>query len=301
MSFTVNSYFCGAGLMDKGLQNAGLTIGQAFELDAAAVKTYRHNFGNHIKHCDLTKELVLEQDSCDIMCFTYPCTSYSPIASIHNTRTGDELYLHALRHLAVASPQVFLIENVPGLKAYPLQMEVATKLPNYYIKTFCPVETTNWLPQRRKRLIIIGTKRKNNISPPDKCKPITLKSILEKNPRITYPKAIYQRMNGVYRDLPIISDPDKGDVAPTCVAHYSKDKRTRLVVDKRYPMGVRPYSVNEWAALQGLDSTFTFPVSDTESYKQIGNGVPVQMAEWAGREIIKYLKSNKGRVPSLSK
>ena len=96
---TVNSYFCGAGLMDIGLMSAGLTINQAFELDPDACATYRHNLGSHVVQCDLTKQLVLEQDTCDGMVFTYPCTKYSSIADIHGTRTGDELFLHALRHL----------------------------------------------------------------------------------------------------------------------------------------------------------------------------------------------------------
>lgn len=31
MGITVNSYFCGAGLMDSGLTQAGIVINQAFE------------------------------------------------------------------------------------------------------------------------------------------------------------------------------------------------------------------------------------------------------------------------------
>lgn len=79
MQIDVNSYFCGAGLFDVGLIEGGLNIKQAFELDKDAVKTYKHNLGDHIKHCDLTEELVLEQESCDCMVFTYPCTKYSRI------------------------------------------------------------------------------------------------------------------------------------------------------------------------------------------------------------------------------
>ncbi|WP_277850693.1 DNA cytosine methyltransferase [Moellerella wisconsensis] len=75
----MNSYFCGAGLMDIGLMNAGIQIAQSFELDKDAVKTYRHNLGDHIKHCDITQEQVLEQNGCHGMSFTYPCTKYSTI------------------------------------------------------------------------------------------------------------------------------------------------------------------------------------------------------------------------------
>lgn len=287
---TVNSYFCGAGLMDSGLIDAGLIINQAFEMDSDACKTYLANHGEHIKQCDIANELVLEQDSCDGMVFTYPCTKYSTIGDIHGVRTGDELFLHALRHLAVARPEFYVVENVPGMRAFPVVMEAMTKMPDYYVHIFCPIKSETWLPQRRDRLIIIGTKRSFAIRPPEHTKRITLAEILEADPDVTLPLAIAARMNGAYRDLPIISDPERGDIAPTCVAHYAKDKSTRLVADKRFPMGVRPYSVREYARLQGLKDDFVFPVSQTAAYRQIGNGVSRHVGMWIGHEVQRYMK-----------
>lgn len=285
---SVNSYFCGAGLMDLGLVQAGININQAFELDKDACKTYAFNFGNHIKQCDISSELVLEQDSCDAMVFTYPCTKYSTISDIHKTRTGDELFLHALRHLAIARPEAYVIENVPGMKAFPVVMEAMTKMPDYYIQVFCPIKSELWLPQKRDRLIIIGTKKHFNVRPPENTKRVDLSEIIEPDAEVSTPKAVANRLNGMYRDLPIISDPKKGDLAPTCVAHYAKDKSTRLVVDKNYPLGVRPYSLREWARLQGLPDDFIFPVSRTSAFKQIGNGVSVPVGRWIGNELKRY-------------
>lgn len=289
MVVTVNSYFSGAGLADIGLIEAGIEINQAFEMDADACKTYRHNLGGHVKQCDLSKELVLEQDSCHGMVFTYPCTKYSSIADIHGTRTGDELFLHALRHLAIARPEFYIVENVPGMRAFPVVMEAMSKLPEYYVQVFCPVKSETWLPQRRHRLIIIGTRRPFQVRPPESARPVKLADIIEANPRVTIPKAIRTRMTGGYRDLPIISDPTKGDIAPTCVAHYAKDKSTRLLIDSRYPLGVRPYSVREYARLQGVPDWFQFPVSDTAAYRQIGNGVSVPVGRWVGSEMNRYM------------
>lgn len=286
---TVNSYFCGAGLMDVGLLAAGIRINQAFELDPDACATYRHNLGDHVTQCDITQQLVLEQDACDGMVFTYPCTKYSTIADIHGTRTGDELFLHALRHLAIARPEFYVVENVPGMRAFPVVMEAMSKLPDYYVQIFCPIKSETWLPQRRNRLIIVGTRRHFQIRPPENTRPVRLKDIVEPDPQITLPKAIRTRMTGGYRDLPIISDPANDDIAPTCVAHYAKDKSTRLLADKRFPLGVRPYSVREYARLQGLPDWFTFPVSDTAAYRQIGNGVSTPVGEWLGHEINRYM------------
>ena len=297
----VNSYFSGAGLMDIGLMEAGINISQAFELDKNACKTYQYNLGDHIKRCDLAEELVLEQDSCDAMVFTYPCTKYSTIADIHNVRTGDDLFLHSLRHLAIAKPEAYVVENVPGMRAFPVVMEAMTRLPDYHIQTFCPIKSEHWLPQRRDRLIIIGTRKNFKVRPPKNTRAISLKEILEKDPDITVPASIMSRMNGEYRDLPIISDPNNDDLAPTCVAHYAKDKSTRLVKDDRFAMGVRPYTVLEFARLQGVPDWFTFPVSNTAAYMQIGNGVSIPVGRWIGGELKRYFNISLAKKNSKNK
>lgn len=294
MTPIVNSYFSGMGLLDIGLLEAGLEIRQSFELDKTASQVQQHNLGDHVVRTDISEKLVCDDNDCDAMVFTYPCTKYSTIADIHQTRTGDDLFLHSLRHIAIKRPEVYAVENVPGMKAFPIVMETMTKLPDYYVQVFCPIQSQTWLPQKRDRLIIIGSRKNFTWRPPEQNKPISLKEVLEAEPEVTLPKAIEMRMNGKYRDLPIISDPNKGDIAPTCVAHYAKDKSTRLVVDKRFPLNVRPYSVREYARLQGVPEWYKFNCSATAAYKGIGNGVSVPVGQWLGSELKRYF--NKRQV-----
>lgn len=288
---TANSYFSGGGLLDIGLLQAGLHINQSFELDPVACRVQRENLGDHVVQCDITRKLVLDDKRCDVMAFTYPCTKYSTIGDIHGTRTGDDLFLHALRHLTIAQPDLYWVENVPGMKAFPVVMEAMTKLPDYWVQTFCPVKSCQFLPQRRDRLIIVGSRRRFNFRPPENVRAVTLAEIIEADPRVTIPSAVRHRMEGRYRDRPIISDPERGDIAPTCVAHYAKDKSTRLLADKRFPLGVRPYSVREWARLQGVPDWFLFNCSDTDAYKIVGNGVSVPVGHWMGTESVRYFKA----------
>ncbi len=131
-----------------------------------------------------------------------------------------------------------------------------------------------WLPQERKRLILIGTK-----------KPLRLKDIIERGAEVNIPQYVINRLNGAYRDIPIISDPEYDDIAPCCVAHYSKDRGTRLIKDGNR---VRPYTVKEYARLQGFPDSFEFAGSNTAAYKQIGNAVPVDMGRWVGEQIHRY-------------
>lgn len=289
---SVNSYFSGGGLLDIGLMQAGLQIHQSYELDKTACEVQKHNLGDHVIQSNLSQKLVSDDNDADVMAFTYPCTKYSRIADIHGTRTGDELFLHAFRHMAIKKPEVYTIENVPGMRAFPVVMEAMTKLPDYWVQVFCPIQSQTWLPQKRDRLIIIGSRKNFNWRPPEKTKQQTLRDILEIDPDIKIPKSVLNRMNGHYRDKPIISDPDNNDIAPTCVAHYSKDKSTRLVKDNRFPMNVRPYTVREYARLQGVPDWFEFNCTDTAAYKIIGNGVSVPVGQWLGNELIRYF--NKG-------
>ncbi len=287
---TASSYFSGSGLMDLGLQEAGVNVVKSLEIDPKCIETLRLNFSHQIDTRDIRQITVKDQVDTDIIVGTYPCTKYSAIANIKGMQTGDDLYLHFFRHLALMKPQAYVVENVPGMKKFPLVMEAMTKLPDYYVQVFCPLATTHWLPQRRDRLILIGTRKQFSISPPKGTRAVTLKEIVESAPDMKIPHYVLQRIKGTYRDTPIISDPSNNDLAPTCVAHYAKDLGTRMVVDKTHPLGIRPYTVREWARLQGVPDWFKFSGEGftDDPYRQIGNGVPVPMARWIGEQMIRY-------------
>ncbi len=278
--------------MEIGLMQAGVRMIQSLDLDPEATNCMKANvryFLHQVFTQDIKDMPVLLQPQSDIIVGTYPCTKYSPIADIHGTRTGDDLFLHFFRHIAIEQPEMYIVENVPGMKKFPVVMEAMTKLPDYYVSVFCPVDAANWLPQRRKRLILIGTKKPYPISEPN---PIRnrprLKDLLEKNPEVEMPDYVVKRIRGKYRDLPIVVDPSLVDaIAPTCVAHYSKDLSTRLVKDPTTQYGLRPFSVREYARLQGFPDDFHFE-NKRSSYRLIGNAVPVQMGQWIGENAMRY-------------
>lgn len=289
---TAKGYFSGAGGMELGLIQAGVKVIQSVDIDQASIDCMERNshyFNHSILKKDVKEMTVLDQEGSDIMVFTYPCTKYSAISDIHGVRTGDELFLHALRHLAIGRPEMFIVENVPGMKKFKVVMEAMTKMPDYYMNIFCPLNASNWLPQERKRLILIGTKKPFSIHEPGRAgKRPSIKDILEKHPEVDIPDYVLSRINGKYRDKPIIVDPaDNNAIAPTCVAHYSKDLGTRLVKDRRFKHGVRPFTVREYARLQGFPDDFKFD-NNRNSYKLIGNAVAVDMGRWIGTEALKY-------------
>lgn len=292
---TAKSYFSGAGGMDLGIVESGIELLESYEIDNKCCETLKSNFSHHIHQSDITKITVLDQVPADVYLGTFPCTHYSSIADISGTREGDPLFLHFFRHIVLAEPEVFIVENVPGMKKFRVVMEALTKLPDYYVRIECPINANSWLPQDRKRLILIGTRKPfNNISYPES-KPIKLKDIVEKDVHINIPNYALTRLNGGYRDRPIISDPTLDDIAPTCVAHYAKDVSTRMVKDGEI---IRPYTVREYARLMGFPDWFEFAGTDKDAYRQIGNAVAVPMARWIGQQIIRYFNYYGHSTPS---
>lgn len=289
---TAKSYFSGGGLMDIGFKQAGVEIIQSVDLDPVAtgyMKRNKHFFGHDILTEDISRITVLDQPKSDVMIFTWPCTKYSAIGDIHGVRTGDELFLHGFRHIVLEQPEMYWVENVPGMTKFRVVMEAIRKIPGYYINMFCPIDAATWLPQKRERLLLVGTKKPFTIDDPS---PIrnrpTIKDILELDPEFEMPDYVMARIKGKYRDKPIIVDPDDHNaIAPTCVAHYAKDLGTRLVKDKNVKHGVRPFTVREYARLQGVPDDYKLD-NTRASYRMIGNGVAVPMARWCGLQTMKY-------------
>jgi DNA (cytosine-5)-methyltransferase 1 len=196
--------------MDIGLRAGGLTLQQSFEIEALCCETQRRNFSHEVVQCDITKKLVKAEKQCHVMVATYPCTKYSPIADIHGVRTGDDLFLHFFRHVAIQRPELYVVENVPGMKKFPVVMEAMTKLPDYYVHVACPVKTSIWLPQKRDRLIIIGSRRSFAWREPAAKRVVTLAEILEDHPMPHIPDYVRRRLAGQYRDRPMSAIPSAG-------------------------------------------------------------------------------------------
>jgi len=287
MQIAVKSYFSGAGGMDAGLLQASdkIHILESYEIDKNCCETLRKNFSHKINETDITKIMVLDQQDADVYVGTFPCTKYSTAADLRGTRTGDDLFLHFFRHVVLARPEVYVVENVVGMRKFRVVMEALTRIPDYYVRVECPVDANLWLPQNRKRLIIIGSKKPFDITYPTMGNAIKLKDIIEKDAEMEIPDYVLRRMAGGYRDRPIVSDPTKNDLAPTCIAHYSKDMGTRLIRDG---LRDRPYTVREWARLQGFADSFIFAGSRSSKYKQIGNAVAVPMGCWVGEQLNNY-------------
>jgi len=95
-----------------GIMQAGFNVIQSLDLDPEAtscMKINSHYFSHSVLTVDIKNKTILEQPKTDIIVGTYPCTKYSTIADIHGTRTGDDLFLHFFRHIAIEQPIIICV------------------------------------------------------------------------------------------------------------------------------------------------------------------------------------------------
>lgn len=109
--FTVAELFAGGGLMAVGLKSAGYDLVWANDFDKNAVKTYRHNLGDHIVHGDITALDVGSIPDVDVVAGGPPCfpagqriIAQDGFKRIEEIQKGDKVLTHKGRFREVVVP-----------------------------------------------------------------------------------------------------------------------------------------------------------------------------------------------------
>lgn len=207
-----------------------------------------------------------------------------------------------------------MLENVKNLLSHDNKktFEVIRQALEYslgYVINWQVVDGAKWVPQHRERIFIIGYDPKQiSISkdeiiipdgPPEGYEYPELKSIINTKmdghtlgpgtwATLERHKAHHAKVGNGFgyglHKLPI----RKGDVTRTISARYHKDGAEVLIEQKNDRP--RRLTVKEAMQLQGYDpEKFIFPVSMTQSYKQIGNSVVIPAIRATAREIVKMI------------
>ncbi len=171
--------FAGCGGLSIGFVQAGFKIVKAVEYDKTIASTYMFNhsnvsvMGDDIKNIDSSKKI--SQGDADVIIGGPPCQGFSMAgARIRNGFIDDSrnyLFKHYFNILKKVKPKVFLMENVPGLKTmqdgkifseilnlFQSREKFEGDAYNVYHKEINAVDYG--IPQKRKRVIIIGVLNK---------------------------------------------------------------------------------------------------------------------------------------------
>ena len=212
--YKVIDLFSGCGGLSLGFENNGYNIVTALEFDKVIAETYRKNHPNvnlivdDIRNVD--KSGIFSKESADVIIGGPPCQGFSMAgARIRSGFMGDPrnfLFKHYFNVVKSVQPSVFVMENVKGI----MTMEngaIFNEILNIFSSTdYLPdgaykmwyrvVRATDFgIPQKRERMIILGTKNPRvNI---DKIWDETVAQIVREIPTFFRPVTIYDAISNL--------------------------------------------------------------------------------------------------------
>ena len=296
---SVCSLFSGIGGIDLGFIQAGFDIVWANEMDAAACRTYRHNFPNtNLIEGDIKRIATSDIPDCDVLTAGFPCQPFS-IAGLQKgfkDRDGN-LFFEITRIIDAKRPKVVFLENVPNLMEHDdgkTFLVIFNGLAQFGYTVYYRVLASNDygnLPQIRKRIYIVAIREdiSNRLYQYPEPMELTLKSsdIINRSVKqhdIYYytEGKMYDRLVALMKDRKAIyriTDTEvrwtKNQMCPTLTANMGTHKDRVHVVWDDY--GIRKMTLREGLNFQGFPKEFYFPNTITidDAYKQIGNTVSV--------------------------
>lgn len=175
------SLFCGAGGCSLGFKQAGYSILYANDKDAVAIETYKKNFpetmcsNEDIDDLDFEKVLNgigLKAGEIDILIGGPPCQGFSTAGSRFWDDPRNHLLKSYIRALKTIQPKWFLMENVEGLLTsnkgtYIYEAAKAFIELDYFIRIEKIYSQEYGVPQRRKRVLVVGNKLDHQFKMPE--------------------------------------------------------------------------------------------------------------------------------------
>jgi DNA (cytosine-5)-methyltransferase 1 len=166
--------FSGCGGLDLGFKQAGYDIIWANDILKDACETYKLNIGNHIINEDITKINLETIPSADVIIGGPPCQGFSGIGKRDPNDDRSALVYSYLDVVNRIQPKIFLFENVTGIKSSKAadgskvidNLKKAFEDIGYHINIYTLNAADYGVPQKRKRVFIIGNKLGTDITAP---------------------------------------------------------------------------------------------------------------------------------------
>jgi DNA (cytosine-5)-methyltransferase 1 len=259
----------------------------------------------------------LETPEIDVLVGGPPCQGFSPLGRMNDWDFNDprnKLWKHYMRVLDAIRPKVFVIENVPEIlksEEFDRLKRRLRKLDHSYEIAYGVLNASFYgVPQTRKRAIIIGSRIGRPTLPPETLERRTVRDaigdlplkpdgknwhlarnplpmslerykcvpeggnrfdLMRKRPDIT-PKCWLKKRTG---STDVFGRMWWDEPAPTIRTEFFKPEKGRYL----HPQAHRPITIREAARLQTFTDGFIFVGSNVQVAKQIGNAVPVKLAE----------------------
>ena len=294
--FTAVSLFCGAGGLDLGFERAGFKTIWANDFDKDACKTHKAWSKAEVVCGDIGKIDVDSIPNTDIILGGFPCQGFSLSGPRKIDDSRNILYKHYVNIVRAKQPLAFIGENVKGLLTMGNGEIIEAIIEEFsqcgYNVFYKLLNAKNYeVPEDRERVIIIGFRKDLNIT------------------EFNYPtpRNFIVTMGDVLKNLP---EPKEDEIcnAPYSSRYMSRNRKRSwdnvsytipamakqvtlhpsspdmIKIDKDlWEFGkegiTRRFSWREAAAIQTFPPEIEFYGDIISKYKQIGNAVPVKLAE----------------------
>ena len=294
----VGSDFSGVGAFNQALIRLGIEYKELFacDMDKYARQTFIHNYGEPAYYPTNVYERQIPAESLDIYMTSPPCQAFS----LAGKRLGKDdkrgiLFFNSLEFIEVNKPRYFIFENVKGLlsdndgKTFSEWVNLlGGKSVNSNVVLF-PYEGAvpyhlywqvlnakeHGVPQNRERVFLIGIRddADNNFRFPIE-EPLTkrLKDVLEDDVDEKYFLS-NKGIDHVYKKIDVYTGIDE-EIARCITTRYSASIAGTFITDEKK---LRKLTPRECFRLMDFPDTFTWPVSDSQAYKQAGNSIVVNV------------------------
>lgn len=304
---TVVSLFAGAGGLDMGFANQGFKVLWANDFNHDACETHKLWSSATVVEGDIGSVDFSTIPDADVILGGFPCQGFSLAGPRKIDDSRNSLYRYFVKLVEEKQPKIFVAENVKGILTLGDGQIIDAIVHDFaskgYKVTYRLVNAADYgVPQDRLRVIITGIRNDINDDfsmPAPASDRVTLKDALSGLPKphkdeiceAPYSSRYMSRNRKRGWDEVSFTIPAMAKQ----VALYPGSPDMVKIHQDLWEFGkgtTRRLSYKEAAAIQTFPKDMSFCGDLTSKYKQIGNAVPVKLAEVVANEVKRILKEN---------
>ena len=308
----VGSDFSGVGAFNQALNRLGIEYKEIFacDMDKYARETFIHNYGEPDYYPTNVYDREIPKESLDIYMTSPPCQAFSSAGR----RLGKDdlrgiLFFNSYEFIKVNKPRYFIFENVKGLlsddggKTFSEWVNMLGGKSVNYVPVIFPYEESvpyhlywkvlnakeHGVPQNRERVFLVGIRDDEDNSfrfPKEEHLIKRLKDILEDDVEEKYylSDSQYIGIKRLYQTLKKNKLPNKEVIIDSynqsiheesiCISTRINASSCTHLWDTKL---IRRLTPRECFRLMDFPDSFTWPVSDSQAYKQAGNSIVVNV------------------------